>query len=155
MKKIGRIFIILVLFYAVYYSWLVINSVFFGTPINPSLPNKNRSTVSINQVTYFVEIANTDDKRALGLSGRDGLDADSGMVFLFEQKNHHAFWMKDMEFPIEFIRGMTSDGNRSVCLEVTGRGRLFLFYAKSPVEALRVREVLGVVVPQFKGLRPW
>ena len=90
MKKIGRIFIILVLFYALYYSWLVINSVFFGQPIVPSLPDKNRSTLIINQVTYFVEVADTDDRRVQGLSGRDRLDTDSGMVFLFEQKNHAA-----------------------------------------------------------------
>lgn len=50
-----------------------------------------------------VEIADTKEKRALGLGGRESLASDSGMLFIFEREDKYAFWMKSMKFPLDFI----------------------------------------------------
>ncbi len=59
--------------------------------------------VQIGSVTYEVEIANTNELRAHGLSDRSSLPSDKGMLFLFDQKGQYQFWMKDMHFPIDMI----------------------------------------------------
>lgn len=50
-----------------------------------------------------VEIADETEERMNGLSRRNGLGPNRGMVFLFEQAAMHPFWMKDMRFPIDII----------------------------------------------------
>ncbi len=50
-----------------------------------------------------VEIANTQEKRILGLSNREKLCGHCGMLFLFKDKDAYTFWMKDMNFPLDII----------------------------------------------------
>jgi len=51
-----------------------------------------------------VELANTPEKRTLGLSDRESLNDEDGMLFTFDkQDTSPAFWMKDMNFSIEII----------------------------------------------------
>ena len=50
-----------------------------------------------------VEIANDAISRARGLSGRASLLRDCGMLFVFEEKQKTAFWMKDMLFDLDII----------------------------------------------------
>lgn len=50
-----------------------------------------------------VEIADTDPERSQGLSGREGLLPNHGMLFVFDSPGYHAFWMKDMKFSIDII----------------------------------------------------
>ena len=38
-----------------------------------------------------------------GLSGRNNLPEDQGMLFIFEKKGTYGFWMRDMKFPIDII----------------------------------------------------
>lgn len=52
---------------------------------------------------YSVEIASTDASRAKGLSGRDGLKPNMGMLFLFGAPGYDCFWMKDMKFDIDIL----------------------------------------------------
>ena len=50
-------------------------------------------------VILRVEIANTAASREVGLSGRDSLGADEGMLFVIEQRGP-GFWMKDTRIPL-------------------------------------------------------
>ena len=50
-----------------------------------------------------VEVADTLKKRSLGLGKRASLKKDWGMLFVFEKKELHRFWMKDMLFPLDII----------------------------------------------------
>lgn len=52
---------------------------------------------------YSVEIASTDVSRQKGLSGRDGLTTNTGMLFIFGQPGYDCFWMKDMKFDIDML----------------------------------------------------
>lgn len=50
-----------------------------------------------------IEISDDDNERTKGLSGREGLDQDHGMLFVFDELDYHGIWMKDMNFPIDII----------------------------------------------------
>lgn len=54
-------------------------------------------------VEISVEISDTDAKRNQGLSGRKNLTEGTGMLFVFPAKAPLTFWMKDMNFPLDFI----------------------------------------------------
>lgn len=50
-----------------------------------------------------VTIANTPELREKGLSGREILRDDEGMLFVFDTVEQHKMWMKDMYFPLDII----------------------------------------------------
>lgn len=52
---------------------------------------------------YHLEIADTQAKREKGLSGRDSLGENEGMIFLLPYPARYSFWMKDMKFPLDFV----------------------------------------------------
>ena len=57
-------------------------------------------SLQINGVPVHTEYANTDEKRAIGLSGRHTLSDDEGMLFSFDQVEPLSFWMKDTYVPL-------------------------------------------------------
>ena len=60
--------------------------------------------IKIDSLTLKVEIADSEEERAKGLSGRKKLEEDGGMLFLFEKENvFPSFWMKDMLIAIDII----------------------------------------------------
>ena len=64
---------------------------------------KTGSQVKINNKTFKVELALTDTRREKGLMGRDHLDANSGMLFVFPKSDIQTFWMKDTKIPLDII----------------------------------------------------
>lgn len=50
-----------------------------------------------------LEIVDTPHARQQGLSGRESLKNDMGMLFIFEQPDTYGIWMKEMYFPIDII----------------------------------------------------
>ena len=50
-----------------------------------------------------VEVADTYGKRRLGLGNRLILKKNWGMLFVFEKRKAHRFWMKNMKFPLDII----------------------------------------------------
>lgn len=59
--------------------------------------------IKINDHVFTVEIADTATKQTQGLSGRASLQADHGMLFIFDSAEKRTFWMKDMLIPIDII----------------------------------------------------
>lgn len=53
--------------------------------------------------TLSVEIADTIESRTLGLSGRQSLPEEVGLLFVFDTPVVQGFWMKDMGFPIDIL----------------------------------------------------
>jgi uncharacterized membrane protein (UPF0127 family) len=49
------------------------------------------------------ELATTTYSRERGLSGRRRLPLSEGVLFVFNEPEYHAMWMKDMHFPIDMI----------------------------------------------------
>ena len=54
-------------------------------------------------VPVAVEIADTPQKRALGLMYRKELAPEAGMLFLFDASDHLTFWMKNTVLPLDMI----------------------------------------------------
>ena len=65
--------------------------------IDPTNPDNPPKTV-IN-----IELAKTADQRSKGLGFRQSLSSDSGMLFLYDTPTKLTFWMKGMNFPLDFI----------------------------------------------------
>ena len=61
------------------------------------------SLLTIGNTLIKVEIADSQIERSVGLSNRENLSPDHGMLFNFPQPGLHQFWMKDMIFPLDFI----------------------------------------------------
>ena len=57
----------------------------------------------MGNATFTVDLADTPEKRTRGLSGRPPLDANSGMLFVFESESRSVFWMREMQFPLDFV----------------------------------------------------
>ena len=61
------------------------------------------TVISPKGVSIPVEVSDTPEKRSLGLGKRDKLENGWGMLFVFEKRIPHSFWMKNMRFPIDII----------------------------------------------------
>lgn len=57
----------------------------------------------IDQYTMFVDIALTDKQKQEGLSIKNSLNENEGMLFFLEEPSKASFWMKNMHFPIDII----------------------------------------------------
>jgi len=64
---------------------------------------ESASYVLIGETKIDVEIADTSELRAQGLSKRPFLGEKKGMLFVFEEEGVYPFWMKGMNFPIDII----------------------------------------------------
>lgn len=74
-----------------------------AAPASDRLEEANRVLMELDETVVYLEIAQTPEDRARGLSGRASLSEDQGMLFVFEETARHGFWMKDMNFPIDII----------------------------------------------------
>jgi hypothetical protein len=59
--------------------------------------------VKIAGVKLKVELALTSEAQEKGLSDRNKIEENEGMLFVFEKPSINNFWMKDMKFPIDII----------------------------------------------------
>jgi uncharacterized protein len=59
--------------------------------------------VRVGGVRFPVEVVATAPERSQGLSGRAELPPGTGMLFVYEQPGIYAFWMIDMQFPLDFV----------------------------------------------------
>ena len=70
----------------------------------PSPDSPDEASVRIGgDVAYAVDMAVTPEERQQGLSGRETMAQDTGMLFVFEEEQPLTFWMKDMRFPLDII----------------------------------------------------
>ena len=65
--------------------------------------NSSRVLIHIGDTEVNAEVVSSDEKRSRGLSGRDGLGKNQGMLFIFPNKDRYGFWMKEMKFPIDIV----------------------------------------------------
>lgn len=87
----------------------------FSSPLATAIPSEistnkiqildSTSTNELKVVKALVDVeaADTKEKRAKGLGGRESLASDSGMLFTFDAADKYQFWMKGMKIPLDFI----------------------------------------------------
>ncbi|MGC2307523.1 MAG: DUF192 domain-containing protein [Nitrososphaeraceae archaeon] len=66
-----------------------------------SLPNKVK--ITINNVILQADVALSSEEQTKGLSIKDSLNSNEGMIFPYESPRTLSFWMKDMKFPIDIL----------------------------------------------------
>jgi uncharacterized membrane protein (UPF0127 family) len=64
---------------------------------------KSGPYVELKGQRYTVEIAADDAARAHGLMDRTQMDADHGMLFVFDDDAMRAFWMKNTKIPLDML----------------------------------------------------
>jgi len=66
-------------------------------------PASTERYMDINGHEISLEISDAAETRERGLSGRDSLAVDNGMLFVFPEAGNYGFWMKGMRFPIDIV----------------------------------------------------
>ena len=69
----------------------------------PDLSDHAGQTITVAGVPVRAEVVSTEASRQQGLSGRDALAPNTGMLFVFESDGRWGFWMKDMKFGIDIV----------------------------------------------------
>src|SRR3989344_4541488 len=70
----------------------------FDEKINAIGIHNGKDLIKIN-----VEIADDNEERMKGLMFRERLDENAGMLFVFEDEQYQAFWMKNTLIPLDII----------------------------------------------------
>ena len=60
-------------------------------------------TLSVGNIKLQIEIADSLTKQVQGLSGRDSLCENCGMLFVYDRPDFRSFWMRGMKFPLDLI----------------------------------------------------
>ena len=79
-----------------------------GTPA-PSTSSVTFQSGTGESFSLTVEIADTPDRRALGLMNRESLPDDAGMLFVWPEDTASGFWMKDTLVPLS-VAFIDADG---------------------------------------------
>jgi len=111
----------------------------------PGATQKNGiDSVAINGSIFSVDVADTIKETALGLSGRENLLEDTGMLFIFKSPQNYPFWMKDMNFPIDIM--WIGEDFEIVYIKEDAKPESFPEIFTPDIEALYVLEVNAGVV---------
>ena len=94
-------FIIIALAFIAGISLIVL---FFAITSRPNKENSlKKAKITIGDVSWEAEKAQTLIEKARGLSYRESLDKDKGMIFFFDPPSKESFWMKGMNFSLDMI----------------------------------------------------
>ncbi|QQS61651.1 MAG: DUF192 domain-containing protein [Candidatus Moraniibacteriota bacterium] len=76
---------------------------FFSEKNDFFLWNGKFTFIRVHQTRIKVDIVKTLEEKRKGLSGRDFLEKNQGMLFIFETEKRPSMWMKDMKFSLDFL----------------------------------------------------
>jgi uncharacterized membrane protein (UPF0127 family) len=107
--------------------------------------NKDNEQVKNNYVKikgreFLVEIAQTPDKHYQGLSFRESICGDCGMLFIFPEKTERTFVMRNMLFPLDIIF-IEDETVVNIYKNLEPEGSFPKFYYKSFTPVNRVLEL--------------
>ena len=72
-------------------------------PAPTATPLPDGPLVHIGDTVYVVDLAVTPAERTQGLSGRPSMEANRGMLFVYDEDGPRTFWMPDMHFPLDMV----------------------------------------------------
>jgi len=85
--------------------FLLFLSVFYLNQVKNKIVENDTNGVylNVNNEKIILEVADTYQKKVKGLSDRQFLDENTGMIFLYEESGNYGIWMNDMNFPIDIF----------------------------------------------------
>ena len=84
-------------------STMIALGALFGVLLVRSHATNTQGAVLIGETRIPVSIADTLRTRAKGLSGTPSLELGTGKLFIFDRPDQYAFWMKDMQYPLDIV----------------------------------------------------
>lgn len=109
--------------------------------ISENFPIESVKYVKIGGKILNIDLALTEEELSLGLSGREKLKENEGMLFVFDYPARYSFWMKDMKFPIDII--WIGEDMRIVYIEKNAKPESFPQTFVSDTDAKYVLEVVS------------
>ncbi len=100
MKKVIFLIVIIITLVLIFF---VVKNPLEKPEIASTTPKNTIYHLSIGSDIFEVEIADTPQKREVGLSEKESMNQNQGMLFVFEKSYLPLFWMKNMKFPLDFI----------------------------------------------------
>ena len=96
MRNTIIVFLLLIVFGL---AWLTFSA-------NVGKEKRDLSVLRVGEQSLGVEIADSAEEWSQGLSGREQLSGDEGMLFVFDDQVRRSFWMRQMRFSLDmmFIR---------------------------------------------------
>ena len=64
---------------------------------------KNKISFVLAGKTYELELADTPEKRTIGLMNKSFMPVNEGMLFVFDSSGIYPFWMKDTKIALDMI----------------------------------------------------
>lgn len=58
---------------------------------------------TIDKQTFTLLQAKSEKDKQIGLSTRQSIAQNQGMIFIFDKPEYYGFWMKNMKFPLDII----------------------------------------------------
>ena len=93
MRKTIIVFFMLIVFGL---AWLTFSA-------NVGKEKRDVSILRVGEQTLGVAIADSAEEWSHGLSGRERLAEDEGMLFVFADQARRSFWMRQMRFPLDML----------------------------------------------------
>jgi uncharacterized protein len=75
----------------------------FALAVLPLAARAADAYVTLNGHRFSIEIAADNASREHGLMDRTQMDADHGMLFVFDDDAQRAFWMKNTKIPLDML----------------------------------------------------
>lgn len=91
-----KVIVIIAVAFAIFWIWLFARTYF-------SYSSFEKEKILIKNAVFLGYVADSEEKRAQGLSGKKFLPSNTAMLFEFDKPDTHGIWMKDMLFPIDII----------------------------------------------------
>lgn len=89
--------------FKIYEKAAIISGLVFSVVVFLLLRPLSKEEVAIDGIKFAVEIADEPEEQIRGLSNRESLPENEGMLFIFNKPGIYDFWMKNMNFPIDII----------------------------------------------------
>jgi uncharacterized protein len=101
-------------------------------------PKTKTTSIVLNNTKYNFEIAQTIAQKTIGLSNRNTLCKNCGMIFVYPKENIYPFWMKDTLIPLDMIwldkNGKIVDYKKAFPEPNTPINKLTLYKNTSPAQ---------------------
>lgn len=105
--------------------------------VRPTQASYEERFLKIGNWKIKAQIADTAEKRQLGLSYRDSFGDNEGMLFLMSTTAPHQFWMNEMKIPLDVIwirEGRVVDISYNVLPPTQTGGKIQRMVPKEPAD---------------------